>query len=102
MSAGEWLDFWEGRYSANFTDLSLDVAPGGGSRMSFKLEVPVSAKGLTVIMPSTHQNVNIAGVSVDGKSYQFAQAVLDGSSCAMFVVENPGIRDITVTYGREG
>jgi hypothetical protein len=99
MSAGEWLDFWEGRYSANFTDLSLDVAPGGGSRMSFKLEVPPSAKGLTVIMPFAHQDMSIAGVSVDGKSYQFTQAVLDGSSWAMFVVENPGIRDIAVAYG---
>jgi hypothetical protein len=99
LSAGEWLDFWDGRYSANFTDLSLDVAPGGSAKMSFKLDMPLPLNGLTVVMPSVHLDKSIAGVSIDGKSYMFTQTELDGSSCALFVVENPGIHDIAVTYG---
>jgi hypothetical protein len=97
MSAGGWLDFWEGRYAANFTDLSLDAGFNGRTRMSFRLDAPLAVKRLTAMMPSSYLNLSISGIAIDENAHLYSQAELDGSSYALFVV-GLGIHEIVVTY----
>ena len=91
-TVAQTLDFVEGRAATR-----VDGTKWDGSRISFRLEVPASASGLTLMLPAVHAKRKLQRILLDGRERSAVIRALKGMDYA-FLIASPGNHAIEAAY----
>jgi len=86
------LNFIEGRAASRFTGVRWNR-----SRLSFRLEAPASAPGVTLMLPAVHAGQKLQRISLDGRGHSPVFGALKGVEYA-FLSASSGTHAIVAVY----
>ena len=91
-TVAQTLGFLQGRAATRFAGMRWDR-----SRLSFRLEVPTSAPGVTLMLPAVHARHKLLRISLDGDEQSAVVRPLKGVDYA-FLSASPGTHEIVAVY----